>query len=142
MMPPLLIDNSAWARLADRRLSQKRVDEVAEAADSGALYVCAPFLLEAASSARTAGEHDSVLEQLLSLPWAAIDETVEREAIDGQRQLARTGHHRMPPVDLLIAAIAHVHRVGVLHYDRDFDLIRTKTSLRFQSVWLARAGSL
>lgn len=48
----------------------------------------------------------------------------------------------MPLVDVLIAAIAHVHRVGVLHYDRDFDLIRARTSLRFQSVWLARAGTL
>lgn len=141
-MPPLLIDNSAWCRLGDRRLSQRRAEEVAFAANAGELYVCAPFLLEAGYSARTARDHDSTLEQLLSLPWAAIDETVEREAIDGQRQLARTGHHRMPLVDVLIAAIAHVHRVGVLHYDRDFDLIRARTSLRFQSVWLARAGTL
>ena len=141
-MRRLLIDNSAWSRFSDRRLAQRRVDEVAEAVDAGELFVCAPFLLEAGCSAPSGRDREATYERLISLPWAAIDETVEREAIDGQRRLARTGHHRLPPVDLLIAAIAHVHRLGVLHYDRDFDLIRNGTSLRFDSVWLARAGSL
>jgi predicted nucleic acid-binding protein len=115
---------------------------VAAATEAGNLYACVPFLLEAGYSARESHEHDALLGLLLSLPWAAIDESVEREAIDCQRQLARAGHHRMPPVDILIASIAHVHELGVLHYDRDFDHIRARTSLRFESVWLARSGSL
>ncbi len=61
----------------------------------------------------------------------SIDEHVERRAIDVQSQLAAAGHHRLPPVDLLIAALAEHHRLGVLHYDRDYDLVADKTDLTF-----------
>jgi hypothetical protein len=30
----------------------------------------------------------------------------------------------------------------VLHYDRDYETVATKTHLRFASVWLARRDSL
>ena len=55
---------------------------------------------------------------------------------------ARVGHHRLPPVDLLIAALADRHGLGVLHYDHDYDLIAEKTDLTFDSVWLAARGTL
>ena len=82
------------------------------------------------------------MEELLSLPRFEIDATVERRAIDAQRQLARLGHHRLPPVGLLVAAIADRHDLGVLHYDHDYDLLAEKTDLRFDSVWLAPRGVL
>lgn len=66
----------------------------------------------------------------------------ERRALDAQAQLARIGHHRLPPVDLLIAALADRHELGVLHYDDDYDLIAETTDLRFESVWLAPRGTL
>ena len=47
---------------------------------------------------------------------------VEQHAPDAHRELARVGHHRLPPAD--------------------FDAIRRRTSLQFESVWLARRGSL
>jgi predicted nucleic acid-binding protein len=62
--------------------------------------------------------------------------------VEGQAQLARVGHHRLPPVDLLIAALADRHGLGVLHYDHDYDLIAEKTDLAFDSVWLAARGSI
>jgi hypothetical protein len=99
-------------------------------------------LLEAGYSARTAADHRDLVDELLALPWAAIDDAVERRAVDAQRQLARTGHHRLPPVDILLAALADRHRLGILHYDRDYDLIAARTDLRFASEWLASAGSL
>lgn len=68
--------------------------------------------------------------------------SVEARAINAQRQLARAGHHRMPPVDVIMAALADTHGVGVLHYDADFDVLRAKTDLRFASVWLAARGTL
>ena len=52
------------------------------------------------------------------------------------------GHHRLPPVDLIIAALADRHELGVLHYDHDYDLIADKTDLAFDSVWLADRGTL
>ena len=101
-----------------------------------------PFLLEAGYLARNAAGHAELMADLLSLPFAPIDREVEERALEAQGALARTGHHRIPPVDLLIAAIADRHGHGVVHYDADYDLIAKGTSLRFESLWLAKRGSL
>lgn len=138
----LLLDNSAFARLASPALQPHRAHEIADALEQRLLSVCLPFLLEAGYSARSATDHDELLRELMSLPMLHIDTDVERRAVDAQRQLARAGHHRLPPVDLIIAALADRHGVGVLHYDRDYDTLAAKTDLRFQSVWLAERGSL
>ena len=142
MTTTLLLDNSAWVRLAHEALSPDSSVEIADAFEAGHIGVCLPFLLEAGYSARSAREHDDVLTELLSLPRFEIDDAVEQRALDAQRQLARIGHHRLPPVDLLVAAIADRHRVGVLHYDRDYDVLAERTDLSFESTWLAPAGSL
>lgn len=142
MTPELLLDNSAWARLGDRSLSAARADEIATALEDGRIAVCLPSLLEAGYSARGATDHAVLLEELLALPVLSIDEAIERRAIDAQGQLARAAHHRLPPVDLILAAIADRHGLGILHYDADYDVLRSKTDLRFESVWLSRRGSL
>jgi predicted nucleic acid-binding protein len=138
----LLLDNSAFVRLASPALEERRAQEIADALEQGLLGVCLPFLLEAGYSARSAADHDELLGELLALPMLHIDTEVERRAVDAQRQLARAGHHRLPPVDLIISALADRHGVGVLHYDRDYDTLATRTDLRFASVWLTRRGSL
>jgi predicted nucleic acid-binding protein len=138
----LLLDNSAWARLGDPGLSDVRASEIADALQAGRIATCLPFLLEAGYSARNARDHSELLDDLLALPHFHIDEEVERQAVDAQRQLVRIGHHRLPPVDLIIAALADRHGLGVLHYDGDYDLIAEKTDLRLESVWLVPAGSL
>jgi predicted nucleic acid-binding protein len=138
----LLLDNSAWARLADAAVPAERADEIAAALESGRIAVCLPFLLEAGYSARDAREHEQLLGELRSLPHCRVDELVEQRALDAQAQLARVGHHRLPPVDLLVAALADRHELGVLHYDPDYDLIAEKTDLTFDSVWLAPRGAL
>lgn len=104
--------------------------------------VCLPFVLEAGYSARDALEHASLLDQLSAFPQVALTSAAEARAVDAQRQLARVGHHRLPPVDLLVAAIADVHGLAVLHYDADYDAILERTDLRFASEWLAPRGSL
>lgn len=140
MSAALLLDNSAWVRLES--VSEDRSQEIADALETGQIAVCLPFLLEAGYSARTGDDHGELLAELLSLPKLDIDATVEQRALDAQRQLARVGHHRLPPVDLLMAAVADRYGVGVLHYDHDYDLITDKTDLAFASVWLADRGSL
>ena len=142
MTGTLLLDNSAWARLDHPSLSDARAGEIADALEAGRVATCLPFLLEAGYSARNARDHGELLDELLALPHFPIDEEVEQRAVDAQRQLARIGHHRLPPVDLLVAAIADRHGLGVLHYDHDYDLIAEKTDLSLESVWLAPAGSL
>jgi hypothetical protein len=138
----LLLDNSAWARLNLAAVPGERVDEIADLMAQRRIAVCLPFLLEAGYSARTARDHAELVEDLLALPLLHIDARIERRAIDAQGQLARAGHHRLPPGDLILAAIADAHDIGVLHYDADFDVLREKTDLRFASVWLAPRGTL
>lgn len=142
MAPRFLIDNSAWVRLPDTALNPKRRNEVADLFEAGELATCVPFLIEAGYSARSARDYDQPLGELRALPHLSIDSDVEALALDTHQHLARVGHHRLPPVDILVAAIAHRHGVGVLHYDHDYDVIRSKTSLDFESAWLARRGTL
>lgn len=142
MSPALLLDNSAWARTANPRVPQQRAEEIAGWLESRQLATCLPFLLEAGYSAQSARDHTALLDDLLALPLLHIDERVEERAIEAQAQLARAGHHRLAPPDLIIAATADVHGVGILHYDHDFDILRERTDLRFDSVWLAPRGTL
>ena len=138
----ILLDNSAFVRLASPGLVERRSQEIAVALEQRVVGVCLPFLLEAGYSARSATDHDELLRELMALPMLHIDTEVELRAVDAQHQLARAGHHRLPPVDLIISALADRHGLGVLHYDHDFDTIAGRTDLRFESVWLARRGSL
>ncbi len=138
----LLIDNSAWARLASARLDSERAETVAAWMDDLQLATCLPFLLEAGYSARSGGERAAMMADLAKLPRVEIDKDIEAAALDAQRELADIGHHRLPPTDVTIAACAHMAGVGVLHYDSDYDLLAQRTSLRFESEWLARPGAL
>ena len=80
--------------------------------------------------------------RLEQLPRVLIDQEVEKAAQKAQRQLARNGHHRLSPTDLIIAACAAEVHGGVLHYDRDYDLILEHTTLDFESIWLVDPGTL
>ncbi len=136
----LLLDNSAWARLA--LLPKDRAAEIARLFEAGRVATCLPFLLEAGYSARDARERTDLFDLLGALPRFPVDHEVEQRALDAQEQLTRVGHHRLPPVDLLVAALADRHGLGVLHYDHDYDLLAERTDLAFDSVWVAVRGTV
>ena len=138
----LLIDNSAWSLLLSGGIPRPRVNAVVEMLDSDEIATCLPFLLEAGYSAQSAADHEQSIGRLVTLPSVPIDADVEAAARKAQRELSRVGHHRLPPIDLMIAACAHEAGAGVLHYDRDYEVLAELTSLRFESVWVAPAGSL
>lgn len=138
----LLLDNSAWARLGRGRLTPERRDVVTGWIEARELATCLPFLLEAGYSARSGRDYVAMFEELKLMPRIEIEAEVERLALDAQRELALKGHHRIPPSDVLIAACAHQAEAGVLHYDRDYDLLSRHTSLMFESEWLAPPGTL
>ncbi len=117
-------------------------ERVAASLRERALGTCLPFLLEAGYSAVSRREHEGLVADLGRLPRVEITTEVERLALKAQSELARIGHHRLPPADVLIAACAHTAGAGVLHYDRDYDVLAERTSLSFASEWLAPAGSL
>lgn len=134
----LLLDNSAWSR---RRHPAAR-ERLANALQARELAVCLPFLLEAGYSAVSSDDLDGVIADLAELPRVEISSKVETNALMAQRELAKLGHHRLPPADLIIAACAHEASAGVLHYDRDFDVIAERTALEYESEWLAPPGTL
>lgn len=136
MTPRYLLDNSAWSRLLLSALPIERRTEIAEAIRAGDVFACLPFLLEAGYSARSLDDHREIKRALHGLPYVAIDEVSEGRALELQADLVACGHHRLPPVDLLIAAIAERHGLTVLHCDKDFDVIRDKTSAVLRTEWL------
>jgi predicted nucleic acid-binding protein len=138
----LLLDNSAWARLAQRVVPRHRATTIVKWIDQGEIAVCLPFLLEAGYSARSAADRKALMARFDRLPRIAIDGEVERAALQAQRELAEIVHHRLSPMDVMIAACAHRAEGGVLHYDGDYDLLAEHTSLVFESEWLAAPGTL
>lgn len=138
----LLLDHSAWSRLIADSVPEDRQEVVLDWIGAGRLGTCLPFLLEAGFSAQTAEDHRITVARLERLDRFPIDGEVERLAQRAHHELAQAGHHRLSPIDLIIAACAAEAQGGVLHYDRDYDLILEHTSLEFESVWLAEAGSL
>lgn len=138
----LLIDNSAWARLSSPELPPDRVEEIARLIESAELAACLPFVLEAGYSAQSAADHDRVIADLIMLPWVDVTPAIARLAVQAQGELARVGHHRVPPADLMIAACAHAEGAGVLHYDHDYDRLAEHSGLDFRSEWLVPAGTV
>jgi predicted nucleic acid-binding protein len=138
----LLLDNSAWARLLQGVVPKDRAKTIGDWMAQREIAVCMPFLLEAGYSARSAAKHREMMVRFDRLPRIAIDGEVERMALQAQRELAEVGHHRLAPMDVMIAACAHRAEAGVLHYDGDYDLLAEHTSLVFESEWLAASGTL
>lgn len=138
----MLFDHSAWSRLIADTVPEDREEVVLDWIGEGRLGTCLPFLLEAGYSAQTAADQRTTVARLDRLPHVSIDVEIEGSARLAQHELAQAGHHRLSPIDLIIAACATEVHGGVLHYDRDYDLILEYTSLRFESVWLAEPGSL
>lgn len=138
----LLFDHSAWSRLITDSVPEDRQEVILDWIGEGRMGICLPFLLEAGYSAQTAEDHRITVARLKRLDRFPIDRKVERSAEQAQHELAKAGHHRLSPIDLIIAACAAQEQGGVLHYDRDYDLILERTSLEFESVWLAEPGTL
>jgi predicted nucleic acid-binding protein len=120
----------------------QRAKTIAEMMSRGELAVSLPFLLEAGYSARSAADRKALMERLDALPRVTVSPDVERTALQAQRELTEVGHHRLAPIDVIIAACAHRAEAGVLHYDSDYDLLAEHTSLVFESEWLAEPGTL
>jgi predicted nucleic acid-binding protein len=138
----LLLDNSAWSRFVEGVVPDDRARTIAEWFRRRELAVCLPFTLEAGYSARSMADHKALMDRFDKLPRIEIDSEVERIALQAQRELAEVGHHRLAPIDVMTAACAHRAEAGVLHYDSDYDILAERTSLTFESEWLAPSGTL
>jgi predicted nucleic acid-binding protein len=121
-----LIDKSAIGRL------HRAPDAAAwgERIDCGLVRISTVTRLEVGFSARNFADHRTALSEppIASMPVEYSTPRIEDRAVEVQSLLAERGQHRAPSIpDLLIAAIAELAGLIVLHVDKDFELIAEVT---------------
>lgn len=124
--PTWLVDKSALVRLG----RSPDAEEWARRIERGLVRVTAVTLLEVGYSARNADDlRDGLRRAPLShLPVESFTPAIERRAVAVLQLLADRGQHRAPSIpDLLIAAVAELASLTVLHVDKDFELIAEVT---------------
>jgi len=133
-----LADQSAIARLHVPAVEQV----LAPLLSAGRVATCGMVELEVLYSARNATDHAAVRElRVTEYEWLPIEDADFRRALDVQAELAGRGQHRAARLpDLVIAATAERHRVALLHYDADYELISTVTKQPMR--WVVPRGSV
>lgn len=132
-----LIDKSALARMPHPAVRER----LAPIIEAGEAATCAIIDLEVLFSARNRQDHDQIRQRRnLAYDTVPINEAILQRAIDIQAELSRSGRHRIPIPDLVIAATAEAAGLTVLHYDRDYDLIAEVTGQPVE--WVVERGSL
>lgn len=132
-----LADKSALARLRHPTVAARVVPLLV----GGDVLTCGVIDLELLYSARTPADLEAMREERLAMPRVDMTQTDFDRAAEVMELLARAGQHRAAGIpDLLIAAVAERHRLCLLHYDRDFELIAAITRQRAE--WVVRAGSV
>lgn len=134
-----LVDTSAAARiLVNREVRQHWQDELG----AGVIGICDLVELEMLYSARSLADRLDKKETFEALfSWVTTPDAVWARAQQVQQLLTERGEHRSAgAMDLLIAAIAELHRLVVLHYDRDFDTVAAVTNQ--PAAWVAKPGSV
>ncbi|MCY3947754.1 MAG: PIN domain nuclease [Acidimicrobiaceae bacterium] len=106
----------------------------------GYVATCPIIDLEVLYSARSRSDYEDILVERGSLPSLPINEAVTERAVAVQRLLAQRGQHRLPLPDLLIAAVAEINDLTVIHYDADYDRIASVTGQATE--WVVPRGSV
>ena len=135
-MAQYLADTSALERLHHPDVLQ-RVEALYL---NGRIATCWSVDLELLYSARNADAHAAVLTDRRFLPRVPCGDAVGDRAIEVQGLLARSGRHRLPINDLVLAAAAELSGLTVLHYDHDFETISEVTGQ--DNEWVVPRGSV
>lgn len=132
-----MIDKSALSRMQVLSVAER----VAPLIEAGEAATCAIIDLEVLYSARNYDEYRLIrARRSLAYEQIPLTDAVFQRAIDVQTQLAKTGMHRLPIPDLIIAAAAEAADLTVLHYDADFDRIAEVTGQPIE--WVVPRGSI
>jgi predicted nucleic acid-binding protein len=117
-----LIDKSALVRLA----VSPDAAEWASRIERGQVRIANVTRLEVAYSARSAADMRTGLRHppLSAMPVEYLTPVIEDRAVEVLALLADRGQHRAPSIpDLIIAAVAELAGLTVLHLDKDFEII-------------------
>ena len=136
-MSRYLVDKSALARMTSDLVRAR----LAPLIRSGAIATCSIVDLEVLYSARDHEEHERIrVRRLLAYEQIPLTQQIFDRAVEVQGALARTGHHRLPIPDLVVAAAAESADRIVLHYDADFDRIAAVTGQPVE--WVVTRGAV
>ena len=136
MKPLYLADKSAYARMHHTAVADRLTPLLVD----GYVATCPIIDLEVLYSARSRSDYEDILVERGSLPSLPINEAVTERAVAVQRLLAQRGQHRLPLPDLLIAAVAEINDLTVIHYDADYDRIASVTGQATE--WVVPRGSV
>jgi predicted nucleic acid-binding protein len=121
-----LIDKSALVRLPRSPDAAEWVSRI----DRGLVRISTVTRLEVGFSARSVEDlrKGRTGPPLSRMPTEYLTPAIEDRAGEVQLLLAERGHHRAVSIpDLLVAAIAELADLTVLHVDKDFDLVADVT---------------
>jgi predicted nucleic acid-binding protein len=136
MIARYLVDNSVWQRMTKPVVSAV----VAPLADRGLLAICGPVEMEVLYAARNVQNRDILRDMLRGFEWLPAGDEVWQRAIEVQCEIIARGNHRaLSLADLVIAATAERHRLTVMHYDGDYDMIAAVTGQPTE--WVVRPGT-
>ncbi|NQX26511.1 VapC toxin family PIN domain ribonuclease [Microbacteriaceae bacterium VKM Ac-2854] len=141
--PPIryLVDNSAWARLPRSEAVNNAFRSIALTVSPSNILFSAPTSAEIGYSARDGREHSEMMRQLGAFGAADLAPTAH-EVLGIQNALWNAGLVRaVGAMDVVIAAFAIANSATVLHYDSDFEHIRSVIP-EFSHRWIVPRGSL
>jgi predicted nucleic acid-binding protein len=132
----MLADKSAIVRFRASSVGDRYIPLL----EDGLIATCPTIDLEVLYSARSLADYVAIAHERAGLPSYPVNATVTDRAAEVQHQLAARGQHRLPIANLLIAAIAELNDLTLLHYDADYDRISDVTGQPTE--WCAPQGSL
>jgi predicted nucleic acid-binding protein len=121
-----LIDKSALVRLA----ASPDAGQWAGRIERGLVRITTVTRLEVGYSARSGADLRAGLREppLSAMPVEYLTPAIEDRAVEVLALLADRGQHRAPSIpDLIIAAVAELAGLTVLHVDKDFEVIASIT---------------
>jgi predicted nucleic acid-binding protein len=131
-----VVDTSVFARLSKPVVAA----QFAPLAATARVAICAPVAFEIGYSVRSHDDYLAITDRLASFPSLPVTDADHRRALDVQASLADRGQHRaLSLVDALVAAIAEVRELAVLHYDGDFELVAEITGQPHK--WIVARGA-
>jgi predicted nucleic acid-binding protein len=107
----------------------------------GRVLVCELVVLELVRLAPNERRARDLATRLAAFASVPMPEALWRRAREVQLLLAEAGEHRrVPPADLVLAAVAEAAGVRLVHYDRDYERIADVSGL--EHCWLVPDGTL
>ncbi len=133
-----LTDKSVLARIDLEAVADVALPRI----QAGQVGVALVTELEVGFSARSASDYRTTREDLIDhLIPVPMPLRAEQRARELQAELVRRGQHRAVSVpDLVLASVADIQQLTILHYDGDFELIAELTGQPTE--WVVPRGAV